>query len=187
MSAPLPRIDELGMLPEIGRRYLVPMIRHRWFFAREAWWPLWGPLHEDAEWIGFAPLHYHVDARFLTARQWRLLSPVSDLMRARCAAAAPISVHRELAPPEWRPATCRRLTSGFAQPDFRARLLGFAKLEAAFAADRLRRDANGLWVCPHKGAPLGSCPIEPDGTIICPLHGLVWHADSGLPAWAGTQ
>lgn len=32
------------------------------------------------------------------------------------------------------------------------------------------------------GFSLASCPIGPDGTIVCPLHGLRWHADSGRAA-----
>ena len=46
---------------------------HGWWLSEPAtepeWWPVMGPLHDDAEFFGFQVLHYHVDPRFLTRRQ----------------------------------------------------------------------------------------------------------------------
>lgn len=190
MNRRLQRVDELTAPPEPGRFYLVPMIEHPWRWGRARWWPVLGPMHEDRQWIGFKPQHYHVDVRFFNTTQWRLLGRGGDELRDQKAAGWPISIYespRWGVPPVWRPARCERERAGFALPGAQRFLAktgkSFPRLLAVFAGSRLRRDADGIWVCPHKGLALGSCPVEPDGTIICPLHGLRWHADDGRAAW----
>jgi hypothetical protein len=172
------QIDHLTTTPVIGRRYLVPMVHELWY-GRTMWWPIIGPRHNDTEYLNFTIVHYHIDARFLNEAQWRFASHETPL-RERKLAAAPIC-NPTGAPPQYRLRLCRRLVTGFALPTMADRTGYFPALEAAYRTSRLRHGPHG-WVCPHKGAALGSCPVAPDGTIICPLHGLRWHADSGLPA-----
>ena len=69
-----------------------------------------------------------------------------------------------------------------------------AMLRAAYKDDCLRATDAG-WVCPHRGAHLGSIKPSDLGVIVCPLHGLEWDAVTGkqhfrepeLPLWPSTS
>jgi len=84
---------------------------------------------------------------------------------------------------EWRRRQCRFDVAGFAQWSYALRPLFFPELEKTYAGSRISVGRYGRPVCPHQGMPLGSCPVESDGTIVCPLHGLRWHVDGGLAAF----
>jgi hypothetical protein len=56
----------------IGRFYSVPTVQAV-FNGRIDDWPVIGPAHEDAEVIGFAPIHYHFDFRFFSVDQLAVL------------------------------------------------------------------------------------------------------------------
>lgn len=78
-----PRLADLREPPVVGKFYLVPFIRAKWFHY-EADWPVYGPLHEDAKHFDFKHLHYHIDPRFIPqrvidAKDWRRVfgSPIS--------------------------------------------------------------------------------------------------------------
>lgn len=54
---------------EVGHYYRVPCVRGRLYDAI-GWWPVMGEAHRDVEIIGFAPLHYHVDWRFVSEARY---------------------------------------------------------------------------------------------------------------------
>lgn len=64
-SMTLPCVEEMISQPVVGRLYWVRCLR--W---NRAWWPVTGPVHEDAD-LGVVHLHLHYDARFLTVKQIR--------------------------------------------------------------------------------------------------------------------
>ncbi|MFY0539938.1 sigma factor-like helix-turn-helix DNA-binding protein [Nannocystis pusilla] len=70
-------VDTLEGPPELGRVYLVPCVyidpaAHVGYAGLlKGWWPVIGPRHEDAEIVGFEPMHWHFDYRFLSDTQYR--------------------------------------------------------------------------------------------------------------------
>ena len=57
---------------QTGNRYRVQLVRGWWLEdkpGRPEWYPVMGSLHEDQEFFGFEWCHYHVDPRFLNAKQ----------------------------------------------------------------------------------------------------------------------
>lgn len=177
----LQRINEMTAPPVVGKRYLVPCVHYIWL-GRRSWWPTIGPKHEDTEILNFPWRHYHVDGRFLTQYQRQIADRYSynrdwQYQVSGC----PLSYGAE-EPPDtvtYRPLTCTSQAVDYpfetAQADWRP------KLVEAYDHQRLRRDANGVWICPHRGAPLGSIKPDECGVITCPLHGLRWCAATGLP------
>lgn len=173
---PLQKISEVEQ-PEIGKFYLVPTVRGRWFGIM-ANWPVLGPKHEDAAIIGFDREHYHLDGRFVAERlvpEFHDLaysvfnSPLNDydisLRRP------PYHDRQVLDKPVWRRRLYRRH-----MPDYpRYRAPWMRKLEGAYKDHRLKA---GL-VCPHRGAPLRGLPVDAAGCVTCPLHGLRWNVKTG--------
>lgn len=165
---------------EVGKFYRVPVIVGRWRDA-DGEWPVLGPLHEDAEYIGFEPLHWHVDARFLTQRQWRTATfskdrglGVEDVFNMPVQKTYEDWQHKPMVlivnpAPILKLRKCRRVW-----PTYPGRVRWRKKLEAAYADCELR---PGM-VCPHRGAPLEGLEVH-DGCVTCPLHGLRWNVTTG--------
>lgn len=170
------RADRLTSEPIVGRYYFVPVVIAKWHSLIESW-PVMGPPHTDIEFFNFAHEHYHIDGRFLTKRQIKVVEecapwrePIAELQAAplhdgflgklpkatltkrRC-----ISVHLPYAHGEKKPIQ-----------DLRKHYAG-AQCE----------HGKGGWICPHRKASLGSVQII-DGIITCPLHGLQFDAVTGV-------
>lgn len=158
---------------EVGRFYSVPTVYGLFGYKYDDW-PVLGPMHDDIEVIGFPHVHYHYDFRFFNDRQWSFAlrytwggSPHGMVMshnpdhpetkpgavvfrRRKCSREYP-EFPREKALPGWLP-----------------------KLEEKYWAATVKD-----WICPHKGASLRGLPMDKDGCITCPLHGLRWDIESG--------
>jgi len=179
------RIDELTAPPVVGKFYLVPTAREIWD-GRMGVWPILLPFHEDAEIIGFRWDHAHLDRRFLTPSQWagadfgfytaernvdgRPLSQYAsdgDLPSLRRASRPRPAV-------EWRRRKCYREITPHIVHSMKDKAW-FPRLESAYAHCRLK---PGL-ICPHRGAHLGSMPVDEHGHVICPMHGLKWNVQTG--------
>jgi hypothetical protein len=169
------RIDRLTAPPKVGRFYLVPTVYAIWHDLRSDW-PVIGPLHTDVEFFDFKHDHYHLDWRFLSARQrsqastWRE-SPAADVQ------AAPLHAYigePELPKPVWTKRRCNRLDAPYEHGDKKP----IKDLREHFSGVQCERGKAG-WICPHRKASLGSVAIV-DGVITCPLHGLRIDAATGL-------
>lgn len=180
-----PRIDQLQGAPEVGATYLVPAARRKWpsigltkggsasMRLAASWWPLVGPLHNDAEYFEVHANHYHYDIRFLTDQQLRTFDYHK---RHDSMAMAAIQIAHGLLP-EWRPLKCRRL-----QPEYpHADQLMIRRLNRAYEGMQAPCNTRG-WVCPHKNFPLSSYVPDAQGVITCPLHGLRIRAADGICA-----
>lgn len=148
---------------------------------RDGWVPILGPEHHDREIIGFQGMHFHVDARFLSdgvmvmcVRGGRNdgdvlaqpLSTYSDGMGHRGQPTKPLAI--EFATRRRR---CHREMPEFPNADY----VSFGRLlEEGYACTKLK---PGL-VCPHRGIDLRPF-VKPDGTAICPGHGLKWNTHTG--------
>lgn len=141
------------------------------------WLPVMGPLHEDAEIIGFHFHHYHIDWRFVSARIWnrtrsrRNDSKSGDRIILATVISPEISGVQFAGDPAPRRMRCNR-----EMPDFPSeKAPWFPRLEAAYATRKL----PACRTCPHRGLPLANLPPKPDGTVICPGHGLRWRLNTG--------
>lgn len=184
-------IEELTSPPVVGRHYWVPTIEHEWD-SMDGVWPVIGPMHEDAEIIKFPHPHYHLDGRFLSAVQRRHADGLLFSMAKKLASLPMVAnwagMRGDVLPPLVRR---RRRCSASSLPylsetGYIIEGTFIEKLRAAFAGRRLIESRCG-WVCPHRGAALGSIPPDANGVITCPLHGLQWKANSGCSAAQGIE
>jgi hypothetical protein len=163
------RIEDLTGEAEVGKYYDVPCAYSQvWGSAKRPMLvPLYGPRHEDREFINFPEEHYHIDWRFADqgfynsrSRPYRTLW--GTVMSARNIKDGQLLPYIDPHQVPWLP-----------------------KLEAAYAGHRLK-DCR---TCPHRGLSLRSVVPE-DGTIskgslvidqiiVCPGHGLAWNARTG--------
>lgn len=143
-------------------------------------WPVIGPKHADEQFFNFPHPHYHVDARFvsasLAARIGRYHLDAIDLAAQRYpfSEAFNYGPPQRLSAPVWR----RRRCVDPDPPYHHYAVAPVRGLNAAFAGHQAKRGKPG-WICPHRGAPLGSLAPDAHGVITCPLHGLRIDATTG--------
>lgn len=160
----LQRVDRLKEPPIVGQQYLVPLVRSDWYgMIRD--WPVIGIKHDDAEFLNFSLVHYHLDYRFLRVRQ--------DYLRKSMHAPLHSSDRCSLSKLFFGRRKCLREQHIFVGPE-----KGMQKLDAGFKGLQCATGKRGF-VCPHKQFPLGSTPVI-DGIITCPLHGLRIDAQTGF-------
>lgn len=164
---------------EIGQFYKVPCVHGQWENVI-ADWPVMGRLHEDGEIIAFPWKHYHIDWRFVAARiigaDYGGSFPFG-LSRSMHVYARPLLTwprlnSNGLPPPVMRR---RKFQREHTLPFDARRITWLPKLEAAHAGCKL---AAGM-VCPHRGYDLTHEPVDANGHVICPMHGLRWNAVTG--------
>ncbi len=161
----------------IGKFYNVPCVLLGFPFHRE-WYPVIGPQHDDAEYIGIAVRHWHYDVRFLTALQLkRLMYAYPGGVEA--SAMLRLVTEQMLDPTCTKPVLKRKRMArdmpNFPMTDGRNPNPFARKLEAAYADVVLKPDCR---TCPHRGMPLDGVPVK-DGVVICPGHGLAWDLNTG--------
>lgn len=185
-----PKITDLTEPAVVGRRYWVQTIRYPWHDRFDNW-PVWPPKHHDRE-VGFEWEHYHVDARFLTCRQWRWLGSQKFVKGGR--------------PREFWAVSSPLVTTGnypgdrlMPHPEPELKLLKLLRqfdYPSDYIIDRYGVDSNiavaeiarrhigksltdpaGRQICPHKGAALAGVPRDAAGGVTCPLHGLSFGPD----------
>lgn len=171
MSAP--NIEDLMEPPIVGKFYMVPCVfgsSSKTGVGGLRWLPITGPLHSDADYIGFEPLHFHYDHRFTPDSEWKYLlhhggifgtpgDPEFNVITNRDAARG--IVRREM--------VCLREVRPYPEASFHD------ELSDAYADKRVT-----CGKCPHRGLPLSSLPREPDTDIVtCVGHGLKFDLKSG--------
>lgn len=170
----LQRIDRLDGSPVVGRYYLVPVVTIRWNGHLDAW-PVIGPAHNDVEFFQFPQEHYHIDGRFLSARQWRV---ADDTWRTAVDNIQSAPLHaangKVLPKPTLNKRRCRLSDLGYVHGDKSQ----IKEIRTHFAGQQCERGKGG-WICPHRKASLGSIAAI-DGVITCPLHGLRIDAATGV-------
>lgn len=151
--------------PRIGRRYWVSVVTASGWsgWAHGATVPIIGPLHEDAEIIGFSEQHWHLDWRFASDKIVRF-SPRSVVISPKNIDPS-LGILRRLI-------TCRREMVAF--PRFVAPWM--QALERKYAGTALK---PGCLTCPHRGMPLDPATADEQGRVTCSAHGLRWNLDTG--------
>ena len=165
-----------AIMAVVGCHYLVPCLvgdpRVAWMANDRNLVPVIGPMHSDKDFIGADFEHFHIDWRFVEDVMAPYLrgfeySPHGHVIRGQQLLEGPYLK------PLYRSMKCVRLMPDF--PAFKNEY-GWAALERA-----QRRTCNKLKpgnICPHRGIDL--TPFEqPDGTAICPGHGLRWNLRTG--------
>ncbi len=168
-------LSELREPPVVGRFYWVPVIENWRLIRVRDTWPVLGPVHTDMDiFPGFPWKHYHIDARFITARQEMHLSTYRDNWIATVGS-LPLSHRPEVGDelPRGRPVLrkrkCRRTSYGYAFSE---------RIEPTTLRNRLGdpaqpiRAKGGRLLCPHRKVDLSSFPPDENGIVVCPLHGL---------------
>lgn len=154
--------------PVIGRYYLVDTVFNSVWHARI---PIFGPLHEDAEFLDFPSPHWHIDWRFVSRAFWSMqvarrveqnerfvYGVVTSMSNGDDVRTSRLRMKREW--PEYPPTE---------------QIPWQNKLEKAFAT----RILPACRTCPHKGMSLVHV-MPARGIITCPGHGLRWAEKTGV-------
>ena|ERR1700679_524429 len=171
------RVDQMQEVPLPGRFYLVPTINELWHGHRSDW-PVIGPLHKDIEFFNFTDEHYHIDGRFLNARQRKIAGSQVRPTVAEEIQAAPL--HHEwrkpdsiLPKPILKKLKCWKSDIPYGHHDKKQ----VQDIQKHYAGQSCANGKSG-WICPHRKASLGSiAPVN--GVITCPLHGMRIDAETG--------
>ncbi|MET3461250.1 Rieske (2Fe-2S) protein [Variovorax atrisoli] len=174
---PQPAPDQVFV---VGHWYHVPCVFFPYLGYPAQWWPVIGPRHTDERIIGFSDEHFHVDIRFVTKVQRRIMDAYCEHRRdgVHTVFASPIAQRyqwSDFGPPHI-PAevpTIKRKQCKFVFPDYTAIGRWHQPLEDAYECAKM---TNGI--CPHQGAPLYGLEVR-DGVVTCPLHGLRWSLSTG--------
>lgn len=159
----------------VGRKYKVPCIRRIYSgdykdLSGGGWAPVIGPIHDDKEVIGFAPLHVHHDTRFSAATGGFPFSSEALKRLAKVESLEDDYTRRGPVQYALKLRMCRRLTDVWTPVKFTR------PLEEAHR--RCRIGPDGL--CPHRAIPLALGARLPDGSTVCAGHGLRWSAEGEL-------
>jgi hypothetical protein len=176
------RADRLTSAPIVGRFYLVPLVFARWHGIFEPW-PVMGPAHTDIEFFDFGDEHYHIDGRFLTSRQFKLVDECAP-WRAPAAELQAAPLHNYRGGPLPKPVLTKRKCNSAHHPYEHGDKKPIQDLRKHYAGTKCERGKGG-WICPHRKASLGSVQVV-DGVVTCPLHGLMFDAATGV-ALTATQ
>lgn len=185
-------LSDLRESPVVGQFYLVPVVRHQWH-GKLADWPVIGPMHTDREFFSFPDKHYHVDHRFLGAKETAFAFrqvprrhraggadtaialicsgyPLAETRQyGKLPAGRPRLARRRCARPHTRTPILHHMTEAM-RSEFRAHY-GDNGDTAALAAPAIKLE-DGRRLCPHRKVDLSSLPTSSDGVVTCPLHGL---------------
>lgn len=163
--------------PVVGQWYRVPCARVRSVDGKSRWLPVMGRAHEDTDLAPYLTEHWHYDVRFLSDRcvqsvagSWctppgpavYALGIVMYLDAVRGLSVLPRRCYRRM--PDQRDGLCHRL-----EPRYTDVVL----------ATEAGRFSSGCRTCPHRGQPLGNLPVDEEGCVVCPGHGLKWSLVTG--------
>lgn len=162
---------------EVGKFYMVPTVQAKFAYRYDIW-PIIGPRHEDAEHIKFDQHHYHFDFRFMSKAQFAYAQQQSGCkwrgegaIFAFVLMAEPGGLNPDPLATVYRRRQCRR-----AMPEFPSHVAPWLPRLSAAYADKTLVDGH---ICPHRGASLQGLPVDAEGCVVCPLHGLRWHIATG--------
>lgn len=174
--AKIQHVRDLDDEPRIGQRYRVPCVTLVNDHGGECpWWvPIIGPRHDDSD-LGVEFQHWHQDWRFISntllQRVWHEYEDdYSDEWQWHQATHRHVVSHHVRGPEDRVKVCYRRMIP---HPDIFPLRRG---LEDRWKGHVLK---GGCKVCPHRGMPLNGLPVDKDGGVICPGHGLKWHAETG--------
>lgn len=140
----------------------------------DEWVPTLGPKHEDAAELDFPWLHYHIDWRFVSDRMFDWCSSAPSKSPLGQVVTADIKFREISGRPVMKRRKCRR-----EMPEFPALHVSGSRWEQLELNQRARcsklKDGH---ICPHRGIDLRQF-AQPDGTAICPGHGLRWDLKTG--------
>jgi hypothetical protein len=163
-------IRDVNGLPVIGRQYRVPCVWAR-FYSQPLLVPIIGPWHEDVA-LEFPHEHFHIDWRFVKDWQW---------FRVGHSIGSPAALGQVITAPEGEVFECRRkcIRQMPEFPMFRSDGAPTQQARRIHRACQGMRLKPGCMVCPHKGMPLNGLPVDGEGRVVCPGHGMRWDLATG--------
>lgn len=173
----IPLLSTLREPPVPGRFYMVPVISDsgKWFRGE---WPVIGPMHHDVDLFPHFPYnHYHIDLRFLTKAQARYIAlhfgrggSALDAVGSHVLHLNALGYsHLPKGLPPLRKRKCQ--SSGYGYAHSQRDHVGALERQYGAPCKAITRP-DGRKLCPHRKVDLSSFPPRPDGTVVCPLHGL---------------
>lgn len=175
--------DKAGLRPakrmRIGALYWVTFVKLKTPSYGSCWRPILGPLHTDAEIIGFSHEHWHIDWRFMSDRFVDSMTLFKGGDHRYCH--GNVATHRHQNGDAIyddgllyrRRVKCRRTMPGFVPTE---KVRWQADLEAAMIAQKKRMRCM---TCPHRGVPLLEEMTDAKGVVTCQAHGLKWRVKTG--------
>lgn len=170
-----PLLADLREPPVPGKFYMVPVVEAKWHGIKGVF-PVRGPLHHDRDFFNFPYVHFHVDYHFVAegplARVWETATrPVPFLPSDTVTQASPLHFGLKTRVPRLARRKCRRLDGPCTGLE-----IGFGKkfqpFVDAYAGKPAIRRPDGRLLCPHRKVDLSQQPVDADGMVTCPLHGL---------------
>lgn len=167
----------------VGKTYSVPCVFHRNFHL-----PVLLPLHADPELGSVAKHpHYHFDWRFIPKSTMKAVWGMTDFRRLFGYVAWAVRFEHGEAldqplPLEYVRKRCLRPMPDFPREwDYHVNgthLRPLVKSVETLCKGKCIRNLENP-VCPHKGISLAGLPVDADGCVICPGHGLKWNLQTG--------
>ena len=184
----IPKIEDVET-PVVGKIYRVKTVYHHSWASNV---PIYGPEHEDREFIKFPDDHYHVDWRFVSDQFYRTRLD-GYLIRRYLIRRGQILTDDERKHLEWKIRFLHGVVvstkfcgaTGHLNLKMRREMPSYPlpkdipwlkALEEAYAFARL----GACLTCPHRGLSLKGLKPNKDGTITCTGHGLTWNPNSGF-------
>lgn len=133
------------------------------------WWPVIGPAHLDHDIIDFDPVHIHIDVRFVKPEPYP-----DNILRPQIL--QPLVLHPHSPDPLTFEFSIRRRKCHRRAQLFPSYVSWLPALEVAHAGCRIGPDG----LCPHRQIPIAAGHRLPDGSMVCPGHGLRWSTDGTL-------
>lgn len=137
--------------------------------------PVLGPKHQDIEHLNFVWEHFHIDWRFVSASGFRQACMFSGVPHAKVLTSDTTRFKLE-GTPVLKRRLCKRVMPEF-PPAHEIEVSNPPKWVALEDAHRCMRLKPG-GICPHRGINLTPF-ARPDGTAVCPGHGLHWNLSTG--------
>lgn len=166
------RVDNMTEAPIVGRYYLVRCVK---WGLRPSWWPVTGPVHEDAE-LGIPHQHLHHDVRFMNDFECRSEDVEHVLWKVL---RTDLITGIDVTSLQYRKRKCQRVQPVFPMPTTSStsgRFEAHQQRHVGMVAGMVAKDCR---TCPHRGMRLTALPVEADGGVTCPGHGLRWNATTG--------
>lgn len=171
----------------VGRMYLVPCMKvsrcaAAYFAPPDGWLPVLGPKHQDAEHLEFPWEHFHIDWRFIGDDEFAYACAPHGVPHSTVLTNDQGQRGKLIGSPVLKARKCRRLMPEFPQvekvnftrPGVSAQLWARLEIAQAFTCNKLKTGN----ICPHRGIDLTPF-AQPDGTAVCPGHGLRWNLKTG--------
>lgn len=156
----------------MGKFYMVPVIDAVNYCGISGPLPVIGPRHTDHDHFNFPYPHYHIDTRFLTARERSKVASFFGAGDANYTAGRMTLSNMHGSIPTGMPGLAKRKCTSVDQHYYHGHEGAVQALRASYPDAQAIVRPDGRLLCPHRKADLSQMAPDADGRVTCPLHGL---------------